>query len=230
MARMVATKTALSVRVDALSDPDDKSEPTAPSIGVENRAKLESRLRALEHQSDAASVRRFSEGGKKQARFDMQGGTSTYNDAADLVPTQREPMEAAVKAVLDVKEEKRRAKEEKRRLKEEKKARKAAQDDAESEEPMEVDENDGQEKKQKKSKRKDSEEADVTMVSSCSAALSTALTSNRRMRMRPKSRRRPRRRPGRLRRLLPLPPKETQTQRMGRQKRRKRRSPHSTVS
>ncbi|KAJ3532249.1 hypothetical protein NM688_g7452 [Phlebia brevispora] len=48
MARMVATKAALSIRVDALTDPDGKSEPAAPSIGLENRAKLESRLRALE--------------------------------------------------------------------------------------------------------------------------------------------------------------------------------------
>ena len=34
MARMVATKAALSIRVDALTDPDGKSEPTPPSIGV----------------------------------------------------------------------------------------------------------------------------------------------------------------------------------------------------
>ena len=46
MARMVATKAALSIRVDALTEADEKSEPTAPTIGIENRAKLEARLRA----------------------------------------------------------------------------------------------------------------------------------------------------------------------------------------
>ena len=60
MARMVATKAALSIRVDALTDADGKSEPTAPSIGIENRAKLESRLRALEHQLEGDMVRRFA--------------------------------------------------------------------------------------------------------------------------------------------------------------------------
>ncbi|KAI0035641.1 Nop domain-containing protein [Vararia minispora EC-137] len=161
MARMVATKTALSVRVDALSDPDDKSEPSAPSIGVENRAKLESRLRALEYQGDTAGIRRFSEGGKKQARFEMKNGATTYNDAADLVPTQREPMESAVQAVLDVKEEKRRRKEEKKRLKEERKARKATKAEGGSEEDeMDVD---GEDSKENKRKRKEKADIDVMM-------------------------------------------------------------------
>jgi len=60
MARMVATKTALSARVDALTDADEKSTPSAPTIGLENRAKLEARLRSLEAESDATGVRRFA--------------------------------------------------------------------------------------------------------------------------------------------------------------------------
>ena len=117
MARMVATKTALSVRVDALTDADDKSTPTAPTIGLENRAKLEARLRSLEAESDATGVRRFATGPNQQKRIKLGSAAPTYNPAADavgLVSTQREPMEEAVKAVLDVKEEKRRAKEERR--------------------------------------------------------------------------------------------------------------------
>ncbi|THH11275.1 hypothetical protein EW145_g754 [Phellinidium pouzarii] len=117
MARMVATKAALSIRVDALSDPEGKSEPSAPSIGIENRAKLESRLRALEHQGDLAGTRSFSTPGKKQVKFEANGETRTYNtnaDAVGLVSTQREPVEAAMKAVADVKEEKRKAKQERR--------------------------------------------------------------------------------------------------------------------
>jgi nucleolar protein 58 len=117
MARMVATKTALSVRVDALTDADEKSTPSAPTIGLENRAKLEARLRALEAESDASGVRRFATGVDRQKRVKFDPAVSTYNPAADavgLVSTQREPIESAVKAVLDVKEEKRREKEARR--------------------------------------------------------------------------------------------------------------------
>jgi nucleolar protein 58 len=136
MARMVATKAALSIRVDALTDTDGKSEPSAPTIGIENRAKLESRLRALEHQGDLTGIRSFSDpsSSKKQKKFEMNADTKTYNtaaDAVDLVATQRDgdlaPTERAVKAVLDVKEEKKRAKEERRRLKRETAAAGAAE-------------------------------------------------------------------------------------------------------
>ncbi|KAI0771521.1 Nop-domain-containing protein [Trametes elegans] len=149
MARMVATKAALSIRVDALTDADEKSEPQAPSIGIDNRAKLEARLHALESQGDASAVR-SAFAGKKQPRFQMTGETKTYNaaaDAVDLVPTQREPVQAAVQAVLDVKEEKKKAKEERR-----------AKKRAEKEGAMDVDgEEDAEEKKEKKRKRRESE-------------------------------------------------------------------------
>ncbi len=70
MARMVATKAALSIRVDALTDADGKSEEMAPSIGLENRAKLESRLRALEHQGEMGGMRSFgrTEGRTRSSR------------------------------------------------------------------------------------------------------------------------------------------------------------------
>jgi hypothetical protein len=96
MARMVATKTALSIRVDALSDADSKSDPdNGPSIGIESRTKLESRLRALEHRLGIVSVRSSAaeNGGRKQGKFEMTGNGAGYNDAADaagsLVPTQQ---------------------------------------------------------------------------------------------------------------------------------------------
>ena len=161
MARMVATKAALSIRVDALTDADGKSEPTSSSIGSDNRAKLESRLRALEHQSEGNTVRRFTDNGKKQQRFEMKGETKTYNtqaDQVDLVSTQRDdPMEIAVKAVLDVKEEKRRAKEE-RRAKKRAEKEKSSNPDADASDAMEVD---GADEK-KKRKRRDGND-DVVM-------------------------------------------------------------------
>ncbi|EKM59596.1 uncharacterized protein PHACADRAFT_137574 [Phanerochaete carnosa HHB-10118-sp] len=142
MARMVATKAALSIRVDALTDTDGKSEPTAPSIGIENRAKLEARLRALEQGSDAAGVR-AARTGPKQSKFQMRGETSTYNtaaDAVDLMPTQREPMETALQAALDVKaEKKKKKKEEKKKKKAEKANVEAEADEDEDENKMDVD-------------------------------------------------------------------------------------------
>ena len=47
MARIVATKAALSIRIDALFGSDSKSCVDAASIGIENWSKLESRLPAL---------------------------------------------------------------------------------------------------------------------------------------------------------------------------------------
>lgn len=158
---MVATKAALSIRVDALAEPDEKSEVDAQSIGVAHRAKLESRLRALEYQGDSAGVRRFADSGRKQQdKFQPSGETKTYNTAADLVSTQREdPMEVAVKVVLEVKEEKRKAKEERRaKRRAEKEKQPAGDDDAEgADDSMDVDGEEKKEKKEKKRKRRESE-------------------------------------------------------------------------
>jgi nucleolar protein 58 len=151
---MVATKAALSIRVDALTDADGKSEELAPSIGLENRAKLESRLRALEHQDGLSGVRRFADKNQPSQRFEMKGQTKTYNadaDAVDLVPAQREPMELAVQAVLDVKEEKRKAKEERRAKKKVEKEQKPKESDDEDRMDVEEDKHD------KKRKRRESE-------------------------------------------------------------------------
>lgn len=162
MARMVATKAALSIRVDALTDTNGKSEPQAPSIGLDNRAKLEARLHALEQQGDGSAVR-SAFAGKKQGRFEMTGETRTYNtaaDAVDLVPTQREPVEAAVKAVLDVKAEKKKAKEERKARK---RAEKEEIADGIEEARMDVDgeEESKESKKEKKRKRRESEAMEV---------------------------------------------------------------------
>lgn len=132
MARMVATKAALSIRVDALTDVDGKSEPMAPTIGLEHRAKLESRLRALEYSDDINGQRPTH---KKQQRFEMSGGSKVYNgaaDAVDMLPTDRDPKAAAVEAVLEVKAEKMKEKEER---KERRKKRKAIEDDVQMDEP-----------------------------------------------------------------------------------------------
>lgn len=85
MARMVATKAALSIRLDALADADSKSDAAAPSIGLEARAKLESRLRGLEHRSNIGGLR-AAKGvnvGYQQKKFEFGAGGRSYNAAAD---------------------------------------------------------------------------------------------------------------------------------------------------
>lgn len=161
---MVATKAALSIRVDALTDSNDKSDSAAASIGLENRTKLESRLRALEHQSELGITGNFSQNGnKKQGRFSMTGETKTYNtnaDAVDFVSTQRDdPLQVAVQAVLDVKEEKRRAKEERRAKKKAEKKKEQEQEAEEDEDAMAIDgeKEPKDSKKEKKRKRRESD-------------------------------------------------------------------------
>ena len=82
MARMVATKAALSIRVDALTDADSKSDESANSIGVENRAKLEKRLLDLESQADFGGIKSQGFSGKKTQKFEMTGQSQTYNTKA----------------------------------------------------------------------------------------------------------------------------------------------------
>ncbi|KAG8822399.1 Nucleolar protein 58 [Serendipita sp. 411] len=188
MARMVATKAALSIRVDALSDADTKSGVEAATIGLENRAKLESRLRALEYRSDLTVTKAFSgERRQEQPKFEMKGGAKTYNTAADAVgfmPTQRKDAEKmAIDAVLEVKEERRKEKEEKRRAKEEKKSKKAtataennmAVDEAE---PTKVPNETEEERKEKKRLKKEKKAAETAASFAANIAASTSAATN----------------------------------------------------
>ncbi|XP_033728377.1 nucleolar protein 58-like [Pecten maximus] len=76
MSRMLAAKSALAIRVDALG------EETNAELGLEHRAKLEKRLRYLEE----GGARRISGSGKFQAKWDKfenKSEVKMYNPAAD---------------------------------------------------------------------------------------------------------------------------------------------------
>ena len=116
MARMVATKAALSIRLDALADGDTKEDysvvaevdpeavgaQTAPqgkaSIGAESRARLENKLRTLEAgAASGISNGRASFGGGGQKAFGLQqqngaGSSRTYNAAADSTAPVSSPV------------------------------------------------------------------------------------------------------------------------------------------
>ena len=202
MARMVATKAALSIRVDALTDAEGKSEHTAPSIGLENRAKLEHRLRKLEEESDQSGVRRFNDKPKNQTKYEPQGDLKVYNTAADLVTTQRDPVDVAMDVVEEVKEDKRKekeSKEERKRRKAERKAEKKAMKEAKAEsetnadevvDGMDVDEeeekskrkkrDDDVEKAEKKAKKKARKEAEAAAAAAESTPAETSTKKKRR--------------------------------------------------
>jgi len=161
MARMVATKAALSIRVDALTDVDGKSDAVAPSIGLENRAKLESRLRALEYTDDLNGQRPMA---KKQPRYEASGQSKIYNtaaDAIDMLPTDRDPTAAAMTAVLEVKAEKAKEKEERKKKKKEQKAQNQDETMVDAESPSR---NGVESKEDKKARKKREKEAAASAV------------------------------------------------------------------
>lgn len=88
MARMVAGKTALAVRYDALADADTRSDQDAAAIGINGRAKLEARLSQLEAALGIQSVRRGAGQGEKMSKFSYGKNGTAYNPATDvLIPT-----------------------------------------------------------------------------------------------------------------------------------------------
>ncbi|GAA5970435.1 hypothetical protein JCM21900_003745 [Sporobolomyces salmonicolor] len=152
MARMVATKAALSIRLDALADADSKSSLDSATIGIENRAKLESRLRQLEAGLGHTSLRSLAKAngqGEKQKRFEMKGNGAGYNagaDAVSLVPTGVEPGKGADEGVDKMAVEETEEQRRKREKKEKKERRK-------SEKGVEADEGDEDEAAKKERKR-----------------------------------------------------------------------------
>jgi nucleolar protein 58 len=79
ISRVLAARTALSVRVDALS------EDTTAEVGIANRIKVENRLRQLEGRSKSA-ISGSAKGKANQQKFQMEK-VKTYNPATDFTPS-----------------------------------------------------------------------------------------------------------------------------------------------
>lgn len=153
MARMVAAKAALSIRLDSLADADSKSDMSAPTIGAESRAKLEARARGLDQRAAVAALRaaRGGDAGYKQKGFSFGDGGRSYNPAADAAPA---PMPVPEAAPAD--EEPKLSKEERKALKKQKKEAEGAEGKKKkdkskrSAEELGGGDDDGAEKKKKK--------------------------------------------------------------------------------
>lgn len=105
MSRMLAAKAALAIRVDALG------EESTNDLGIQNRARLESRLKNLEE----GGIRKISGQGKafaNAAKFENKSKVFTYKDGGDTTATptnKRKTFEPAQEEeeeeVAEVKEE-----------------------------------------------------------------------------------------------------------------------------
>jgi len=132
ISRVLAAKCALSIRVDALGD---TSEAT---IGLEDRVKVEERLRQLEGKS-SGKVNKAAKSKSQLEKYDAPTDTSGYNDAADST------LKSSKKRKKEESEEAEEAEEPKSEKKKKKKKKAEAVSEDEDEEPKK--------KKKKKSKK-----------------------------------------------------------------------------
>jgi len=156
VSRMLAAKTALAIRYDALG------EEVNNEMGIDNRAKLEIRIRAIEE----GKLRRVSGAGKqnvKPEKYENKSEVKTYNPVTDstfgkqkkrkMTKSDEEEEEKPEIEVKKVKKEKKKKKEKSETEAEESNVK--VEDDAENgdEEPVEK-------KKKKKKKKSEKEEED----------------------------------------------------------------------
>ncbi|KAJ0253812.1 nucleolar protein 5-1 [Hirschfeldia incana] len=159
IARSLAAKAALAIRVDALGDGEDNT------MGVENRLKLETRLRALEGK-DLGRLSGSAKGKPKIEVYDKDkkvgsGGlitpAKTYNTAADSLLGQTSTAENGVKEKKDKKKKKKSDDAEEEEAKTEEPSKKKSKKKKAEVEP-EVEEPKTEEPSKKKKKRKHEEE------------------------------------------------------------------------
>jgi len=163
VSRMLAAKAAIATRVDALG------EETNTDLGIEHRAKVESRIRQLE----GGAVAQISGSAKKSAKFDKYENKSEvveYKAAADVTMTKRKSEadsdEEEKPKAKKIKVEDVEVKSEKKKKKKDKSA------DVTAEEVMDTSEVKTEEKKKKKKKDKESvEEANTTVDTTADASL-----------------------------------------------------------
>merc|ERR1712112_617581 len=154
VSRMLAAKAALATRVDALG------EETNTDLGIEHRAKVESRIRQLE----GGVVTKISGTAKQGAKFDKYEAKSEvveYKAAADVtIPKKRsidESDDDEKPATKKIKVEEEEGGEKKKKKKKDKKKEEEMEVEAEVEPVVEV-----KSKKKKKKDKQATEDADTT--------------------------------------------------------------------
>ncbi len=144
MSRMLAAKAALAIRVDALG------EESTNDLGIQNRARLESRLKNLEE----GGIRKISGQGKQfanAAKFENKSKVFTYKDGGDTTATPSNKRKKFEEVKKEEEEEEEEAAEEVMEVKED--------EEAEEEEEV-VEEAPKKKSKKKKNKKMKKEESD----------------------------------------------------------------------
>jgi len=165
VSRMVAAKASIATRVDALG------EETNTDLGIEHRAKVETRIRQLE----GGQVAQISGSAKKSAKFDKfeaVGEVMEYKAAAD-VTSGKKRKESADSDDDDEKPAVKKIKVEEVEVKSEKKKKKKKDRvvDETAEEVMDTSEVKTEEEKKKKKKDKEVAEANTTLETTADASL-----------------------------------------------------------
>ncbi|XP_055869988.1 nucleolar protein 58-like [Biomphalaria glabrata] len=156
LSRMLSAKASLAIRVDALSETSDST------LGLEQRAKIESRVRSL----DEKAARRISGTGKfqiKQEKYTNVSDVKVFNPAVDsTIPSAakrkaedldtKSPVSKKIK--LEAVETEEIKQEEEEESPKKKKKKKRHSEAAESEAPESQDADEPTEQKQKKKKKK----------------------------------------------------------------------------
>lgn len=136
IARMLATKSAIALRVDALGETENAD------VGIEGRTKVETRIRMLENRANARVNRDKSS--FKQEKFQFNK-SSTYNAENDAVMTESAPVSPPEEPSK------------KRKAEEEEKPAEAEEDEQPKAKKAKKEKKDKKDKKEKKKSKKEKE-------------------------------------------------------------------------
>ncbi|ORY40953.1 Nop-domain-containing protein [Rhizoclosmatium globosum] len=150
VARTVATKCALSIRVDALGEHD------GPTVGIELRAKMEARLRQLEGKAKGAvgSATKGKKDGNKKFEFKQ---TKAYNPSSDVAVTEEAPKKRKAEEATEEEEKPKKAKKSEDAEESGEKKKKKKKSKSEDDEGAAAGDEEKPKKKKKKSKTEDDE-------------------------------------------------------------------------
>ena len=145
ISRVLAAKTALSVRVDALGD------TTGATVAIESRVKVETRMRQLEANGASSSSGAKSSSSTGPSKYNPNNAKAlapNYNPASDIIISEKKDKKRSIEEISATVEEVDES------LEKEKKKKKKHKEEVEEEPAEEEVEEESSDKKKKKKKDK----------------------------------------------------------------------------
>ena len=156
ISRVLAAKTALSVRVDALGD------TTGATVAIESRAKVETRMRQLEangaSSSSSGAAGKSSGASAGPSKYNPNNGKAlapNYNPASDIIITEKKDKKRGIEEISSPAPASTAEEEVDESLEKEKKKKKKHKEEVQMEEEEEVVEESSDKKKKKKKDKKE---------------------------------------------------------------------------